>query len=457
MSSLDAKTPGWFRRSANLLTLSGCLYVAHAACIGSDMTGEFVAGPVVNDFFDEIGANDLHISLLSAVPRVMLLMFFAGALLANRLTRRKPTFLALFVPARLLYLLVAFIPLIFPNAPTEWVMGAIITTIAVHWALSNTGETLFQSWMADLIPHRILSRYVGGRNRWMSLTSLVALLIVSVFVHTSGWSVMIKFPILVSVGVALGLTDILLFLGIREPPHVPVRDRHPFHLLVEPVRHHEYRSFLAFLCSWRVALIIIWAFAFRYFDKVLGVPLGYVILLTGLQFVAHALVSKTWGRLADKHGYRPIFTVCVLLKPIFVLGLFALTPENALWLLIPMMTLEGILNAGVRVAVNGYSMKRAPRENRSMFLAAAAGLTGICSGLAAIGAGAFLGSLDGQAADWLGRTWNKYHLVFAISLAMQLGCVFLVRRVREAGRSRTREMLAELFAKTPEEPPISAP
>ena len=92
-----------------------------------------------------------------------------------------------------------------------------------------------------------------------------------------------------------------------------------------------------------------------------------------------------------------------------------------------------------------------------MFLAAAAGLTGICSGLAAIAAGAFLGSLDAQAVDWLGRTWNKYHLVFVISLAMQLGCIILVRRIREAGRSRTREMLAELFAKTPEEPPISAP
>ncbi len=457
MRSFDDKSPGWFRRSANLLTLSGCLYVAHAACIGSDMTGEFVAGPVVNDFFDEIGANNLHISLLSAAPRVMLLMFFAGALLANRLAGRKPTFLALFVPARLLYLLVAFIPLIFRDAPAEWVMGAIIATIAVHWALSNTGETLFQSWMADLIPHRILSRYVGGRNRWMSLTSLGALLAVSAFVYLSDWSVMVKFPLLVSIGVALGLTDILLFIRIREPTHIPVRDQHPLALLVEPVRHHEYRTFLSFLCVWRVALIIIWAFAFRYFDKVLHVPLAYVVLLTCLQFVAHALVSRTWGRLADKHGYRPIFTVCVLLKPVFVFGLFALTPENALWLLIPMMTLEGILNAGVRVAVNGYSMKRAPRKNRSMFLAAAAGLTGICSGLAAIAAGAFLDSFDTLAVNWLGRTWNKYHLVFAASLVLQLGSLFLIRRVREAGRSRTREMLAELFAKTPEEPPISAP
>ena len=61
----------------------------------------------------------------------MLSMFFAGALLANRLTRRKPAFFALFIPSRLLYLPVAFIPLIFPDAPTDWVMGAIIVMIAV--------------------------------------------------------------------------------------------------------------------------------------------------------------------------------------------------------------------------------------------------------------------------------------------------------------------------------------
>ena len=451
MKSFDAKSPGWFRRSARLLTVSGCLYVAHAACIGNDMTGEFVAGPVVNKFFTEIGANNRHISLLSAVPRIMLLMFFAGALLANRLTRRKPAFLALFLPARLLYLLVAFIPLIFADASTEWVLGAIIVVIAVYWALNNTGETLFQSWMADLIPHRLLSRYVGGRTRWTSLTSLAALLAIS------DWSVMVKFPVLVSVGVVLGLTDILLFIGIREPLHVPVRDRRPLALLVEPVRHHEYRTFLSFLCVWRVALIIVWAFAFRYFDKVLNVPLAYVVLLTGLQFIARAVVSKTWGRLADRHGQRPIFTVCVLLKPVFVLGLFLLTPENALWLLAPMMVLEGILNAGVRVAVNGYSMKRAPQKNRAMFLAAVAGLTGICSGLAAIAAGAFLDSMGERTVNWAGLDWNRYHLVFAASLVMQLSCIFLIRRVREPGRSRTKDMLTDLFAKTPEEPPISAP
>ena len=147
----------------------------------------------------------------------------------------------------------------------------------------------------------------------------------------------------------------------------------------------------------------------------------------------------------------------MLPKPLFVSGLFALTPANALWLLIPMMTLEGILTAGVRAAVNGYSMKRAPQKIRSMFPAAAAGLTGICSGLAGIAAGALRGPLDARTADWLDWTWNKYHLIFAILLAMRLGCLFLICRVREPGRSRTHHMLAELFAKTPEEPPIFAP
>ncbi|HDZ20266.1 hypothetical protein LCGC14_0018660 [marine sediment metagenome] len=448
MSSVDTKTPGALKRSVKLLTLSACMYVAYAACIGS---------PVTMKFFLHLGANDLHIALLGGLPTVMLSMFFAGALLANRLTRRKPAFFWLFIPSRLLYLPVAFIPLIFPDAPTDWVLGAIIVMISVHWALSNTGETLFQSWLADLIPHRILNRYLGGRQVWMSLTSVASLLAISAFVYLSDQPVTVKFPILVTVGVAMGLADILLFLGIREPPHIAVRDRHPLSLLIEPIRHRDYRTFLRFMCVWRVGLLLIGAFAYYYMLKVLHVRLVHLILLQCLLLGVRAASAKTWGRLADKHGHRPILTICVALKPIYAMSFFVMTPDNAVWVLLPIMMLDGVVNSGLSVATEGYSMKMAPKENRSMFLAAASGLTGICAGSAAIAAGVLLKGLGDWTIDLYGRTWTKYHLVFGASLIIRIGCVFLIRTVREPGRSRARGMLADVFGRSQEDPPPLPP
>ena len=444
MSSVDAKSPGSLQRSVKLLTLSACLYVAYAACIGS---------PATTKFFLHLGANDLHIALVGGVPTVMLSMFFVGALLANRLTRRKPTFFRLFIPGRLLFLPVAFIPLIVPDAPINWVMGAIIVMIALHGAMNNVGETLFQSWLADLIPHRILNRYLGGRQVWMSLTTVVSLLAVSAFVYLSDWPITVKFPVLVTVGVALGLADVLLFFGIREPPHTAVRDRHPLALLIEPVRHRDYRTFLRFMCVWRTGFLLTGAFAHYYLLKVLGVRLVHLILLQCVLLAVNAVTARAWGRLADKHGHRPILTICAALKPIYAMSFFLMTPANAVWVLLPIMVLDGVVNSGLSVATQGYRIKMAPAKNRSMFLAAATGLTGICAGTAAIAAGVFLKSQGDGVLHVGGLTWTKYHWVFGVSLLLRIVCIFLIRTVREPGRSRARGMLADVFGRGPDNRP----
>ena len=444
MSSVDAKSSGSLRRSVRLLTLSACMYVVYAACIGS---------PVTTKFFLHIGADDLHIALLRGVPTVMLAMFFAGALLANRLTRRRPTFFALFLPARLLYLPVAFLPLIFPDAPIAWVMAAIIVLIALHGAMSNTGETLFQSWLADIIPHRILNRYLGGRQAWTSLTFVLSLLAVSAFVHWSDWPITVKFQVLVTVGVVMGLADIFLFFGIREPPHTAVRDQHPLRLLVEPIRHRDYRSFLRFMCVWRTGFLLAGTFSAYYLLKVLHVPLAHLILLHCVLMTVNALSSRAWGRLADKHGHRPILTICAALKPIYAASFFVMTPDNAVWVLLPIMVLDGAVNSGISVASGGYAMKMAPVKNRSMFLAAASGLTGICAGVTAILAGVFLKSQSEATFDAGFVTLTKYHWVFGASLLIRIVCIVLIRTVREPGRSRARGMLADVFGRDLEDRP----
>jgi len=428
------------RISTKLVTLGGCLYMIYAAGVGSAVT---------TDFYREIGADELHIALLGGVPMAMLSIFFVGALLANRLPRRKPAFIALFITARLLYVPIAFLPLAFPGLATHVLMGAIIAMIAANCALANFGETLFLSWMADLIPHRILNRFWGTRQRWMSATNVVCYLGMAAFVHLADWPVTVKFPLLVSGAVIVGVIDILLFVRVDEPEHAVVRDRHPVGLLFEPLHHREYRTFLFFECVWRASTVIVGVFATYYLLKVMKVRLEYVILIHSLHVIGPVITGKMWGRLADRHGHRPVMSVCLALKPMYALAYLLVTPDTVLWVLPPVVLVDGMLNGGLGVAENGYSMKMAPRENRSMFFAAVRGLTGICAGAAAIGAGVYLKSLGDWSTDVLGRTWSKYHLVFAASVLMRFVCMLLVRVVREPSSSGTGHVLRDLLPPWP--------
>jgi hypothetical protein len=89
-------------------------------------------------------------------------------------------------------------------------------------------------------------------------------------------------------------------------------------------------------------------------------------------------------------------------------------------------------------------MKIAPRENRSMFIAAISGLAGICGGLGAMAGGAFLHACSGFEITLLGRVWNNYHLLFAVNFFMRAACIVLAYRVREPGSSAPEDVLDEL-------------
>ncbi len=459
------------RRSTQLITLGSCLYILYESCVRS---------PVATDFFRAIGATPFHIGLLGGVPTILTFMFFVGALLVNRLERRKPLFMILFISARLLYIPVAFLPLMFPNVGTDWLMGMIIVLFGVHFAMTNVGETLFLSWVADLIPHRILNRYWGGRRRWMSWMTAGCLWAVAAFVAgTNGpmtvnvplWpgvcktldlgflpaiDVVKKFQILVCLGVVAGVTDILLFIRVHEPKHLPVRNRHVLHVLLEPILDRGYRSFLIYKCIWGVSTIIVYAFATFYLLDQLQTPVTTVLLLSSLHMVGLAISSGRWGRLADQHGHKPVLVVCLMFKPLYALAFVLVRPETVLWILTPVYIMDGLVNGGLFVAENGYSMKRAPRENRSMFLATVGGLTGICGGLAAIGVGKFIDMHANCSWEGVGVQWNTYQVVFCVSFFMRAGCAVLVHIIHEPDSSPPSRVVRDIFSFRPWRLPMSA-
>lgn len=408
-----------------------------------------VSSAIATDFFRALGAKDYHIAIIGGVPMLMLSIYFLAAHLTNRLHRRRPTFMFLFITARLLFVPVAFLPMICPSLTVEQIMAAIIVLVTINCALSNFGETLFLSWMADLVPHRILNRYWGGRQRWMSLTHLLSIVAIAIFVHVAPWPVTTKFRLVVCIGVALGIIDILLFLRVDEPEHAVVIDRHPLSLLAEPFRHHEYRSFLTFMTCWSSSAIITGVFTTYYLLEVLELPLADVTLILALSSLGLMLTSKMWGRLADRHGHRPILMTCMAFKPLFPLAMLTITAKSAYWILPILLPFDGMLNAGLMVGQNGYMMKMAPKENRSMFLASVLGFPGIAAGLTAFGVGAFAKAIDGWTMDLAGRTWNKYQLIFAISAICRIGCLLLVRRIREPESSATNHMLRDLLQARP--------
>jgi len=428
------------RRSLRFMVIGGCLAMVYGVGTGS---------PATTEFFRAIGASEFHFGLITGIPMIMLLMQFVGAAALNRAKRRKPLFIACLITCRLLFLPIAVLPLLMGKAENSLTVPVVIALLAVSAAAHNLAIPFWFSWMADLIPKRIINRVWGWRQMAMQITWTAAFLLVTLCLYLTDQPVTLIFPALVLIAVIAGVTDILLFLGVHEPPNLVTDHTRPWDDFMAPLLHPLYRRFVAFSCAWSFSCTIAASFMLLYALKVLHLAPWKASLIWCVQGIGMAATSGMWGRLADRYGNRPVLKLCTTLKPMIVIVFLFLTPENVVWLLPLAFLPDGAMNAGNSLATNGYMLSIAPRQNRSMFIAAITGLAGVCGGLSAMAGGFLLEGISGWEATFMGRQLNPYHVVFGISLLMRLSCQPLVRRIQEPGSKHTRQIIGAMMDEWP--------
>jgi MFS family permease len=426
-------------RYLSLVTIGGCLAMLYVSCVNS---------PYTTDFFRDLGATEFQFGLLTGLPLVALSLQFAGAYLqiTRTVERRKPFFMIMLMGCRLLYLPIALLPLIFPAIPAAlWVLP-FVWLVTISGGMNYLATPMWMSWMADLIPSRVVNRYWAERQRHMQLVWTAAYLAVGAFaLHGAHVPVRYAFACLTVIGVVAGVVDIALFAWVKEPEPARVETAGLLGLLVEPLRDPNYKRIILFSTAFSFATMFGAAFMLLYVLKVLHIPVWQANLIWCLIGVGGATVCRTWGRLADRHGQRPVMITIILAKPWVALAFMLVTPESAFLALSIVMFFDSMANTGYVIAMNGFMMKTAPRETRAVFVAATHAINGIAGGLGAILGGVYLDWASGASFHFAGRTWGNYHLVFFLSFCMRLICIPLVIRIREPRSSPTEQVWGELM------------
>ena len=410
------------RRSLAFITISGCLSMLYATTTQS---------PATIEFFRRLGANEFHFGLIGAVPLVMLFMQFLGALMTARVRERKRLFLVMAICSRLLYIPLAFVPMLFPSLRANTTIFILILLLALNQGMANLVLPMWFSWMGDLIPQVVLNRFWGERHRWVQLTWMICYVLIGAVTYFVNLPITLVYPILVMVGCAAGVTDALLFIWVLEPANPVARRQGILEMLLAPLRHGQYRNFVVFSCIWSAAVTFASSFMQLFLLKMLNIGVWQTVLMWSAYGPGSVLTARVWGKAADRFGNAPVLKVCLHFKPIIVLVYLFINAKTALFILPTVFFFDGILNTGLAIASNGYMLKIAPRENRSMYIAAITGLAGICGGLATLAAGSFLQSLSGFSFAALGKDWNNYHLLFALGVLLRVACIPAAYMVHE--------------------------
>ena len=418
-----------------------------AGCLASAYT-QLTTSPATIEYIRSLGATELHIGILGALPTLMLFMQFVSAIIVNHLQYRRRLWFWAALTHRLMLLPTAVGPWLFPGMSNEFWVWMLLTTTAVNQGLLHFSSPLWLSWMGDYLPHQGLSSYWGSRQLWMQITAALSLLSAAFLVLNSGLPIEISYAVMTCVGTACGVIDLLLFQWIFEPPVQQVASPKLRHVLSEPFRNRDFRRYISFMCFWNFAAMAGAPFISLYLLSEVGMNLFHVLLLWTISWIGGALLSRTLGHWADSHGSQPVLVMCVALKSSNMLALLMIprSPTIAFWILAPSFMLDAVLNAGILIANNGFMIKNSPSENRTMYIAATQAIAGIVGGLTSILAGWIMQLLAGHHWIVAGWTLGHFQVMFLTSIALRWIALALTRYVQEPDARHTWDVVQELVS-----------
>lgn len=351
------------RRSLRLVTVAWMWGIVWSTAISGDQMRAFVR---------MIGFNDFAFGLMGAIPFLASFAQLPSAILVERIGFRKHMSLDAFMISRILWIIVAMVPLvIWPGSGgSQTAVVIVLVLMAVSYILNMAAVPLWWTWMGDLIPRRIRGRYLARRHQLTTLVQIIAILIISLIVqhfadpamkgHENAAAqpeLMRVLAVLIAVCSVFGVMDVVLFRGVRDVADT-FADRLPpksFDFRFNFPNRWTILSGLRFAGHW---LVVVWSELFhepmnnRLFRSYVGY--GFIITFTatvgGWYYIKHAsevlhfstigvnivfwvigpisaiLTAKMWGRLIDHWGRRPSLVLATVVTMVSALPWFFAMP-----------------------------------------------------------------------------------------------------------------------------------
>lgn len=364
------------KRSLRINIIAGCFAMIWAAC---------VFGSPLPLFMEAVGASGLMIGMIGVVNQLAMACQVPGALMVERMPRRKPFWAVTALLHRMLWFVPALIPLLLADHPQlhPWIL---LTVIAASAVLGNAATAAWQSWMADLVPARGGGRFWGVRQSFLTAASMIG-------VYGAGWLLdlwsgpgngdsLAAFGALFAIAAVIGTTDIIIHLWVCEPPVAPLPQAMPLmKRLLDPLRETSFRRLTVAMGLWYFSVGLIGSFQFVYLKRDVGFNYSMVAQLSLLAAISSTVSGFVFGTLMDRIGSKTLAVLLVMAAPVAALAWFFIAPvckvvaagglevPQPMLVLGAMMLIGGSLYAGVVLCQMRLTAQASKPEGRTMAMA----------------------------------------------------------------------------------------
>jgi HEAT repeat protein/Na+/melibiose symporter-like transporter len=426
---------------------------AFATVHGSLTTGAFLTG-----FALWLGANDLALALLTAIPTLAGLVQIVASYFGQRRGPRKPYVAWFAIAGRTLWIPILLAPFLMPH---PLALSAFLVLFAVSFGLLNATVPSWTSWMSDLVPADHLGRYFARRNTVAGIVGMVIGLPAAWFLdiatrrhHWEGAG----FGVLFGVAAAGGVASFLTLLRQPEPP--PRRKEESGSNIQQgilefyraPFADANFRRLLMFNMVFVTGQFFAAPFFTVYALQKLHLDYLWLQLFATLSSLAGLGSMAFWGYLADKFGNKSLLAIGVVgvfTLPILWILTTAEHPHVALGILAANNLAGGLFWAGVSLTQFNLLIRLSPSEKTGVYVATMAALTGLTGGVAPLLGGVLMHALEGWHIRPFGLLVENYHVTFAIAAFLRIFALIFLRPVVDASSTPTRDVLQQLTETNP--------
>ena len=393
-------------------------------------------GAALTRYAKLLGLPPFGFGILAALPFAGALTQLPSSYFMARYGRRKQVILIAGILSRVLWVLVALIPWVLPNA---WWWPGLLLLRAMSSLSGHIMAPAVMSWFGDLVPRRIRGRYFSRRNQLGRLVGLVVTLAAGKVLdhyHAGSELVMLRtLSVMLTTGGVLGVIDFLWLARVPDVEHRANPEQRLWHLFREPLADRDFRHFLGYTATVTLGMGFISQFVWLYlFDVLLLNHTAANAMLVAIPLVVGYFAVPVWGRLQDRLG----------LKPTLVLAGIGIVPGAAWWILVTpdnlWMGYLGVLTAiaawaGVELAnfniLIGIGASRKGQRQGSAYLAVNSVVVAVAGALSGLFGGAVATMLQGWEGSILGFRLTYHGVLFLVSAALRLAGLFWLIGMRE--------------------------
>ena len=419
-------------------------------------------GAVYASFARQLGISEGVFGFLAGVmPLMGFLQLWAARMLEGRVGARAMMLWAgligrsLWVVAAALPLLHKAAPMILPRAALVPAFVGIVVVSAAFQAF--TGPSFFV-WMSALVPGRVGPSFWAKRHQIGTVAGIGSVLLGGWLADQGGavkaWSGGAISPLLlysaILIGAAIcGVLDIAAFFGVREPRAEAKTEALPplLESFKAPLRERQVRNYLAFTILATVGFATTGPMTTLFCLEQLDLSRTQTgLVLTIGPLLGIALAAPMWGRIAKAHGTRPMLRFASVFMISVPIAWLLATPQS-IWPVAVLIALSGVVVTAYEISNLNFMTRACPQLSRGSLTA----LLSLCGGTTF----AFTSTLAGMVvqhlhewhAQFAGKTFTGFHVIFAFSLLPRLlNAFWLAPKLQEDDATPTREAMLEVGA-----------